>query len=921
MKKGLLIFLGLILQINAVSAQKINKQQLQIMAQELKQSYKLSRAQAIQKAQQNGWVIRQEFSDGRIMELQGLDENGRPMYYITNNLNAAASVSTNQLWPGGTTGLNLTGSTITSGFLGEWDGGDVLTTHQELNGRVIDRDGEGTLNWHSTHVAGTMVAMGMYSQAKGMAYQAYLDAYDWTNDEAEMATAAASGMILSNHSYGYTRGWNYNSNDGNWYWYGYPEVDPEEDIWFGMYTSDAALLDTIAYNAPGYLIVKSAGNDRNDEYDGTQGHYALNASLVDWEWSTAYREKDGGSDGYDCIGSKGVAKNILTVGAVGDLTSGYTNPSGVAMESYSSWGPADDGRIKPDIVANGEGLLSSYYNEADPSVTNYYATSSGTSMAAPNATGTLALLQEYYNQLNGEFMKAATLKGLVIHTADEAGNDDGPDYQFGWGLLNAETAANLITQDNTLNDLITENTLSDGQTTMLRVYSDGSEDFNATLSWTDVPGTPVEYLNQIRNPVLVHDLNIRVVKDETTYYPWSLDWQNPSNAATNSGENNVDNVEKVTIQNPESGYYTIYIDHNGSLTADQDFSLILSGVSSIQQPEVASIPAGDLNSYNFASAGVIVQFIIGNSGDINLACLKTEATPNIVNSLPSGIINLSPVYWTVTETSGNADGTYSITIDISAVPGIENCSTLHVLKRDNSSSIWEDVVVDLEAELNTDDCPNTITVTGLSGFSDITLGGGNDNPLPVEISKFTAYASESSINLNWATQTETDNLGFILMRDGLQIASYESHSALKGQGTSLEAHQYNYADQIVELGQTYTYKLISVDYSGLQHEYETTVEASLVESVNTKANAYALYQNYPNPFNPSTTISFNMKQAGLATIKVFDMLGRSVFEKQIEASVGANALTFNASHLTSGIYFYQLNTQGYSKTMKMMLVK
>jgi len=94
-----------------------------------------------------------------------------------------------------------------------------------------------------------------------------------------------------------------------------------------------------------------------------------------------------------------------------------------------------------------------------------------------------------------------------------------------------------------------------------------------------------------------------------------------------------------------------------------------------------------------------------------------------------------------------------------------------------------------------------------------------------------------------------------------------------------------------------------------------------VDDPQTKVNSYDLAQNYPNPFNPSTTISFTMKKAGLATLKIYDVLGRAVFNETMQASVGANALTFNAKHLTSGIYFYQLQTEGFSKTMKMMLVK
>ncbi len=911
MKKRVFILLVLLLQATVLSAQVVKKQQLKSLSQALSQKYLTKKAEALRVANEKGWVIRQELSDGRVMELQDLDKNGKPRYYITHNKNAAITVGVDELWSGGMTGLNLTGSGISSGILGEWDGGDVLTTHQELTGRVTDKDGAGTLSWHATHVAGTIIASGLYDTAKGMAYEAHLDAYDWNDDEAEMASAAASGMILSNHSYGFTRGWNQEGAD--WYWYGTPSLDATKDVWFGLYSVDAALLDTVAYNAPEYLIVKSSGNDRDDAYDGTLGHYVWDSGA--WVWSTDYREPDGGALGYDCIGTKGVAKNILTVGSIGDIIGGYSGTGSVVMESYSSWGPSDDGRIKPDIVANGQSLISSHSQS-----TGSYATSSGTSMSSPNATGAMALLQEYYYQLHGQFMKAATLKGLVIHTADEAGDYDGPDYKFGWGLLNAKSAANLITENESIDGLITENTLSNGETNFVRVYSDGSEDLNATISWTDIPGTPPSYLSQINDPVLVHNLNVKVIKDDTTFYPWTLDRLNPANAATKTGPDTVNNLEKVTIQNPESGYYTIQIDHGGALSADQDFALIISGVSSIQQPEVATIPAGDTNPHNFSQAGVTVQFTTGNSGEIDLAFIRTDATPNIVGSLPSATENLASRYWTGKESIGNADGTYDITFDISGLSGILNCATLQVLKRDNSSSAWVNVD-SLGGTTDRTGCPNTITVTGLTGFSDFAVGGGSDNPLPVEIAEFTVEATSLGAKLNWVTQTETDNLGFIVSRNGNQLASYKQNEALKGQGTSINAHHYSFTDQSVVEGETYEYALISVDYSGLEHRYPKVVEINFGDDDEGIIENYELAQNYPNPFNPSTTINFTMKKAGFATLKVFDILGRVVYNEAINATKGNNTVKFNAKNLTSGVYFYQLNTEGFSKTMKMMLMK
>ena len=122
----------------------------------------------------------------------------------------------------------------------------------------------------------------------------------------------------------------------------------------------------------------------------------------------------------------------MTVGNMMDaVDDGERSTSGVEMSPSSSFGPADDGRIKPDIVANGHGLRSAT-NESNSS----YGVATGTSMAAPGACGVGLLLHEHYHRTTGQFMRASTLKGLMIHTATDLFNV-GPDYQSGWGLVNA----------------------------------------------------------------------------------------------------------------------------------------------------------------------------------------------------------------------------------------------------------------------------------------------------------------------------------------------------------------------------------------------------------------------------------------------------------------------------------------------------
>ncbi|MBM3404742.1 MAG: peptidase S8 [Bacteroidetes bacterium] len=516
------------------------------LSYELKTESEQNKSTAWQLAPIRGWITRHELADGTIMELMGIDDNGNPMYYTTTNQNSVKSISTDKVYNNGGFGLNLTGTGM---VLREWDGGAVRTTHQELTGRVTQVDGATSQSDHSTHVAGTMIASGVQAAARGMAYQATLRAFEWTNDLSEMASEAALGALISNHSYGYICGWYFNGF--SWSWYGDPTISNVEDYKFGYYDDQARKVDSIAVLSPYYLVCKSSGNDRGN-YNGS-----------------GPQEPDGGADGFDCVGSMGNAKNILTVGAVNDITTGYRSPADVVMSSFSSWGPTDDGRIKPDLLANGIGLYSCF--KANNTA---YGTYSGTSMSTPSISGALILLQQHHNALYGSYIRAATLKALAIHTADEAGNANGPDYVHGWGLMNTAKAADAITQKN-VSAIIQEIVLNNGSTYTLNVNATGNQLLKVTIAWTDPKGnSPPKSLNPA-TLILVNDLDLRI---DGTNQPWRLNPASPSSDAT-TGDNFRDNVEQVIMTNPSSGNHTITVTHKGSLQGgSQAFSIIVTGI-------------------------------------------------------------------------------------------------------------------------------------------------------------------------------------------------------------------------------------------------------------------------------------------------------------------------------------------------------
>lgn len=480
---------------------------------------------------ENPTVKRRIENDFSIKEIYDVVDN-EVIYFQTSNANSAITSRANKLYSGGGLGLNIQGQNMTAYV---WDGGLARTTHSEFNNKVFPGD-SGTVVNHATHVTGTIVAIGNNPLVKGIAFQANAYTYDWTDDYIEMTDAAAIGMLVSNHSY-----WS-GSSTAAWT--------------FGSYDNRARNFDLIAFDAPYYLAVTAAGNDRNDFTSTIIGPYLT------------------AKGGYNLTRGMQNAKNYLTVGAV-DQVLNYTDPSSVIMSDFSSWGPTDDGRIKPDIVTKGTSVRSTTSNNDTSN-----GISQGTSMASPGIAGTALLLQQYYKSLNPVFMRAATLKGLLLHTADEAGNAQGPDYEYGWGLVNTEKAANLITKKPSLTSIIEENVLYNSQTFTKTIYATGTEPITVSISWTDRAGTSNTGTVDPTNLNIVNDLDVRIIKNTTNHFPWTLDPANPWNPAVRTADNFRDNFEKIEIDTPSAGEYTIQITHKNTLVGNsQNFSLIVSGIN------------------------------------------------------------------------------------------------------------------------------------------------------------------------------------------------------------------------------------------------------------------------------------------------------------------------------------------------------
>lgn len=493
----------------------------------------IEKNKALKAAKINNWPVFIKNENGTVDELMKLTADGQPLYYSVDNVNASKSTRANFLNTGGALGLNLNGEGLTARV---WDGGKVRASHQEFGGRVTvvdDTAGPSGNNFHSTHVTGTVIAAGVDPLAKGMAPVATARTFNWTNDISEALSEVQKGMLLSNHSYGVPI-----VNNGQFVssWY------------IGAYSQDSRDWDEALYNSPYYLMVASAGNNGNDANP--------NPSTLN----------------YDKLTGNKTSKNNLVVANANDANiNAAGNLVNVSINTSSSQGPADDRRIKPDITGNGTNVYSTF-ETSDTA----YGSISGTSMASPNVMGTLLLIQQHYKNINQRFMRASTLKALACHTADDAGKT-GPDAIYGWGLLNAKRAVETINA-NGLGSIVSEEILQQGQSFTFDVTSNGTDPLQASIAWTDVPGVANNGVVNSTTPALVNDLDIRITKATDTYYPYRL--VTPNVASVNNGDNNVDNIEKIVVP-AATGIYTVTVTHKGTLQrGPQNYSLIVTGVSS-----------------------------------------------------------------------------------------------------------------------------------------------------------------------------------------------------------------------------------------------------------------------------------------------------------------------------------------------------
>ncbi len=198
-------------------------------------------------------------------------------------------------------------------------------------------------------------------------------------------------------------------------------------------------------------------------------------------------------------------------------------------------------------------------------------------------------------------------------------------------------------------------------------------------------------------------------------------------------------------------------------------------------------------------------------------------------------------------------------------------------------------------------------------------------PLPVQLASFSArLAPDNLVRLDWMTISETNNYGFEVQKRLGEAGTFQTieNSFVPGHGTTLEPHWYTFTDPTTTPGD-WRYRLKQIDLDATVH-YSEPIAISVPTGVDNTGEpaAFMLEQNYPNPFNPSTTIGFSVPDAGIVSLKVFDVLGREVATLVNEVrQPGQHSVTWNASNAPSGVYFYRLDAAGLTQTRHMVLMK
>ncbi len=386
-------------------------------------------------------------------------------------------------------------------------------------------------------------------------------------------------------------------------------------------------------------------------------------------------------------------------------------------------------------------------------------------------------------------------------------------------------------------------------------------------------------------------------------------------------------IDSLTVYWPYTGITSVFTD----IEVDQIMTVVEGGNST-----TAAVRSSQTGEFLMGSTGATLDFT-GNTdpdgGSVTVVRYNTGPTNNAFSgsaTAPDGSTVTPNVvapdrYWVVS-TPDLTNITYTISLDINNLPGVSNPDRLVIVKRPDNTSPW--------VPLNTTRIGNRLFAAGLTAFSEFTIASNTgDNALPVTLSVFEALPGHGKVLLRWVTESEVNNLGFILQRAAgesgpfVDIATYQSDKTLRGSGNSATRREYTFEDQTVTNGTTYFYRLFDVDFNG-NRTFLSMVSATPKEI----PMEFVLHPNFPNPFNPSTTLRFSipeqLKGAGeKITLVIYNAKGQEVrrlWEAPYQPGtyrVRWDGRDDSGRIVASGLYIAVLRVGYDSRSQKMLFIR
>lgn len=680
------------------------------------------------------------------------------------------------------------------------DTGDLETLHKDLQGHVQalyyygDVDSAGDEYGHGTHVSGSIIANG-------------LRGYGTVNEDDYLyglGTAPGAQLVAQRI------------------------IDSTGTLFL---TEDFQLLARDAYREGVSVVNNSWGAEESGRYDSYAAEYdALvrdSDNLTEGDQEIAYVFAAGNSGpGTQTVITPGVGKNVITVGASQSARQVlYIYEDGIdAMADFSSRGPTEDGRYKPDIVAPGTWISSTKSSLAPEGnewleIDNNYTYMGGTSMASPITTGATATLIQYFRTAcNGASPSPALLKALLIASAqdmdDTYGTDATPNYDEGWGRISLPD----IIENETI--YLCENQsvlLEQGEEWERKVFvKNGDEIFRVTLAYTDVPGLPSSI------PALVNDLDLVVTApDGSVYYGNQL---SNGSSVTGSSPDRINNVEGILLTNPLPGAYSVHVQayriaedaRIDTSEIDQDFALVIAGnlvIDSDQNlvclPGTESVPLPSQGLlFTDRSFYTAPDTICVNLYDPDLATTDSPTVTIFSDSLPDGL-----------------------TLTLSSIGDSGFSGSIQTVNAESEASVTDDVLPILNDE--------TITVT----YADANPEGTVITTAKADLITPVIHTPEAKFAYGKITiQLETDTLAKVTLHYGqgnelsktIQLETYDTEHALTLSG--LAEGEYLYWIEAVDYAGNVSTNNNSGSYFTFTVEKSATI--LLVDAVTDNQNSF-----------------------------------------------------------------------------------